>query len=412
MWSQRCPDTGHQHTKLGGVRLKAVTEAVSSVGKELDLTVTAAVVNKPNEDYQLEELKLGKLYPDEVLVKLVASGMCQSDEALRVGDAEVPLPMVLGHEGAGVIEEVGSAVKGFKPGDQVIMAYNYCGTCPSCRTGHPSSCKEWVNLNMSGARADGTYTFFKEDGTPVSNFFFQSSFSTHTITNANNLIKVSDDTDLRLVGPLGCGLLTGFGTVVNGLKPETSSSIAVFGTGAVGIGTLLAGKIEGCSTVIAIDIHDSRLELAKELGATHTINSRTENLAERIAEITDGKGVDYSVDTTGVTAVMKAAIDVLAIGGVTAPVAVTPNSVELNTFMDLVLGNRKLVGILMGDAVPQLAVPKLIDYHKEGKFPYEKLMKFYKFSEINQAAAESNSGQTIKPVLIIDENYRKDQPLV
>lgn len=156
----------------------------------------------------------------------------------------------------------------------------------------------------------------------------------------------------------------------------------------------------------------SRLELAKELGATHTINSRTEDLAQRIAEITDGKGVDYSVDTTGVTAVMKAAIDVLAIGGVTAPVAVTPNSVELNTFMDLVLGNRKLVGILMGDAVPQLAVPKLIEYHKEGKFPYEKLMKFYKFSEINQATADSNSGETIKPVLIIDESYRKDQPLV
>lgn len=376
------------------------------------MKITAAVVNGVNEDYQLEELNLGELYPDEVVVKMVASGICHSDEALRIGDAEYPMPAVFGHEGAGIIEKVGSAVKNFKVGDQVVMAYNYCGTCPSCRTGHPSSCNQWTVLNFGGTRPDGSYTFFKADGTPVSNFFTQSSFTTHTITNVNNLIKIEPEADLRLVGPLGCGLLTGFGTVVNGLNPKTSSSIAVFGTGAVGLGALMAAKIEGCSTIIAIDIHDSRLESARELGATHTINSRTENLAERIAEITSDQGVHYSVDTTGISSVMKASIDVLAIGGVSAPVAVTPNSIEFNTFMDLVMANRKLIGVLMGDAVPQITIPQLIQYHKEGKFPFDKLVKFYKFNEINQAAADSNSGHTIKPILIIDENYRKDEPLV
>ncbi|SEN88695.1 aryl-alcohol dehydrogenase [Mesobacillus persicus] len=371
------------------------------------MKVTAAVVNGVNEDYQLEQLTLGELYPDEVVVKMVASGICHSDEALRVGDAEYPLPAVLGHEGAGIVERIGSAVKDFAVGDQVVMSYNYCGTCPSCRTGHPSSCNQWTGLNMSGARTDGSHTFFKEDGTPVSNFFTQSSFSTHTIVHTNNLIKVDPEADLRLIGPLGCGFLTGCGTVVNGLKPRVGSSIAVFGTGAVGLGALMTGKIEGCSTIIAIDIHDSRLETAKELGATHTINSRTENLAERIAEITDGLGVDYSIDTTGVSAVMKASVEVLAIGGIAAPVAVTPNSIEINTFMDLVLANRKLIGVLMGDAVPQIEIPKLIQFHKEGKFPFDKLVKYYKFSEINQAAADSNNGQTIKPILIIDEDYRK-----
>lgn len=220
------------------------------------------------------------------------------------------------------------------------------------------------------------------------------------------------EADLRLVAPLGCGLLTGFGTVLNGLKPKTSSSFAVFGTGAVGLGALMAAKIEGASIIIAVDIHDSRLETARELGATHTINSRTENLEERIAEITEGLGVNYSVETTGISAVMKSSIDVLGIGGVSAPVAVTPNSLEFNTFMDLVLANRKLVGVLMGDAVPQLAVPQLIQYHKEGKFPFDKLVKLYKFNEINQAAADSNSGKTIKPILIIDESYRSAEPLV
>lgn len=376
------------------------------------MQITAAVVNGVNEVYKLEKLTLGELYPDEVVVRMVASGICHSDEALRIGDAAYPMPAVFGHEGAGIIEKVGSAVKDFNVGDQVVMAYNYCGTCPSCRTGHPSSCNQWTTLNMSGARTDGSYTFFKADGTPVSNFFTQSSFATYTITKTNNLIKVEPEADLRLIGPLGCGLLTGFGTVVNGLKPKIASSIAVFGTGAVGLGALMAAKIESCSTIIAIDIHDSRLETARELGATHTINSRTEDLAERIAEISGGLGVDYSVDTTGISAVMKASIEVLGIGGVSAPVAVTPNSIEFNTFMDLVLSNRKLIGVLMGDAVPQLAIPQLIQFHKEGKFPFDKLVKFYKFNDINQAAEDSNSGQTIKPILIIDESYRKDEPLV
>lgn len=376
------------------------------------MKVTAAVVNGINEDYKLEELTLGEIYPDEVVVKMVATGICHSDEALRVGDAAFPMPGVLGHEGAGIIEKVGAAVKDFNVGDQVIMAYNYCGTCPSCRTGHPSSCNQWTSLNFAGTRPDGSHTFFKADGTPVSNFFAQSSFATYTITNANNLIKIDPEEDLRLIGPLGCGLLTGFGTVINGLKPKTSSAIAVFGTGAVGLGVLMSAKIEGCSTIIAIDIHDSRLEIARELGATHTINSRTENLTERITEIRGDLGVDYSVDTTGISAVMKSSIEVLGIGGITAPIAVTPNSIEFNTFTDLVLSNRKLIGILMGDAVPQIAVPQLIQYHKEGKFPFDKLVKFYKFNEINQAAADSNSGQTIKPILIIDESYRKDEPLV
>ena len=178
------------------------TAEVEESSKMKKIRVKAAVINGVNEDYQIEELTLGELYPDEVIVKMVASGMCHSDEALRVGDANYPLPAVLGHEGAGIIEEVGSAVKDFNVGDQVIMAYNYCGTCPSCRTGHPSSCNQWPALNMSGGRADGSHMFYKEDGTPVSNFFTQSSFASHTITNVNNLIKVDPEVDLRLVGSI------------------------------------------------------------------------------------------------------------------------------------------------------------------------------------------------------------------
>lgn len=376
------------------------------------MKITAAVVNKANEEYAFETVTLSEIQPDEVIVKMVASGICQSDEGIRTGKVDFPLPAVLGHEGAGIIEKVGAAVTEFAVGDQVVMAYDYCGSCGHCRTGHPSSCEQWPARNMFGVRPDGSHIFFKEDGTPITNFFYQSSFATYTVTRVNNLIKVDPDVDLRFVGPLGCGLLTGFGTVVNGLKPETGSSIAVFGTGGVGFGSLMAAKIEGCETIIAIDIHDARLEMAKELGATHTINSLTENLAEQIGEITGGKGVNYSIDTTGIPAVIKASVGVLSIGGTTAPIAITNQETPINTTLELAIANRSIKGILMGDAIPQMAVPQLIRYYNQDKFAFDKLVKFYKFDDINQATADSNSGATIKPVLIIDETYRKDEPVV
>lgn len=375
------------------------------------MLIKAAVVNGVNEDYQFEQVRLDEPRADEVIVKIVASGICRSDEAARTGKAPQVFPAVLGHEGAGIVEKVGSAVKDLEVGDQVVLGFNYCGNCDSCRTGHPTICEKWPKLNMTGVRDDGSHTIFKEDGSPVANIFTQSSFATHALVNVNNVTKVDSDIDLRLVGPLGCGFATGSGTVINGLQLKANSSIAVFGTGAVGLGALMAAVIEGCTTVIAIDIHDERLELALELGATHTINSKTEDLNERIREITGDKGVDYSVDTTGVPPVMKSSIDVLAVRGVAAPIAVTPHNLEINTSQDLVPVSRKIIGVLMGDSYPQITIRQLIDYYKEGRFPFDKLIKFYRFEDIQRAAEDSNTGKTIKPVIIIDEDYRKDEPV-
>lgn len=370
------------------------------------MNVTAAVINRTNAPYQLEELQLGTLQPDEVNVKLVASGICHSDEALRVGDRAFTFPAVLGHEGAGIVEEVGRAVTGVKPGDHVVMSYAWCGQCPQCRHGHPSHCHQWASLNEGGFRPDGSAIFTKKEGTPVANFFSQSSFATHTLTRFNNLVVLDKKTDLRLVAPLGCGLLTGAGTVFNGLKPAPGSTIAIFGTGAVGFGAIMAAKIAGCSTIIAVDIHDSRLDLAKSLGATDVINSKSQDAVAAIRRLTLGAGVNASVDTTGLSAVMKSALDVLAIGGTLAPVAVTRHEITFNTMRDLVASSRRMIGVLMGDAVPQTSIPQLIEYHARGLFPIEKLIKFYDFKDINQAREDSASGVTIKPVLIIDKSYR------
>lgn len=370
------------------------------------MNVTAAVINQTNAPYQLEELQLSPLQPDEVKVKVIASGICHSDEAVRVGDGPYTFPAVLGHEGAGIVEEVGSAVKDVKPGDHVVMSYAWCGHCPQCRHGHPSLCHDWIPLNEGGFRPDGSAIFSKKDGTPVANFFSQSSFATHTLTKFHNLIVLDKKMDLRLAAPLGCGLLTGAGTVFNGLKPAAGSTIAIFGTGAVGLGAMMAAKIAGCRTIVAVDIHDSRLELARSLGATHTINSKQQDALAVIKSLTSDDGVSASIDTTGQSAVMKTALDVLAIGGTLAPVAVTRHDISFNTMRDLVASSRRMIGVLMGDAVPQTSIPQLIDYHQRGLFPIEKLVKFYDFSDINQASQDSASGATIKPVLILDKSYR------
>lgn len=370
------------------------------------MKIKAAVVNGVGEDYQIEDLELAEMRPDEIIVKIVASGMCMSDETIRKGGTSVSMPVVLGHEGSGIVEKVGEAVKTFKPGDQVVMSYAYCGHCPSCRTGRPAVCDDWMKLNFLGVRDDGSHTLHKENGTPVGNFYGQSSFATHALVHESNLIKVGKDADLRLIGPLGCGFLTGSGTVINGLKPEAGSSIAVFGTGAVGLAAMMAAKIEGCSNIIAVDIHDSRLEIARELGATHTINSKEEDPVEKIREITNGVGVNYSVDTTGVTPVMKTALTVLSKSGVFAPVAVSKNGIEINPTAELIMSNKSIIGRLMGDGIPQLSIPQLVKFYKEGRFPFDKLVKFYAFDEINQAAHESVTGAVIKPILIMDENYK------
>lgn len=369
------------------------------------MKVKAAVVNGVNQPYTFETLNLAELKDDEVRVRIVATGICHSDDALRLGHAAYEFPGVLGHEGAGIVEKVGAGVSNVQEGDHVVLAYAYCSHCHHCLEGIPAACTDWLTLNWGELHPDGTPFFTRDNGEVVRNFFHQSSFANHINVKATNITQVDKDVDLRLVAPLACGLMTGVGTVVNGLAVKPGSSIVIFGTGAVGLAAMMAAKISGCTTIIAVDIHDARLTLAKELGATHIINSKSTDVLEKIREITNQVGVNYSVDTTGVESVMKLSLDVLAIRGVAAPIAVTNQNITLNTLTDLALSSKKMIGVLMGATVPQLSIPKMIEYYKNGLFPFDRLIQLYDFEDINQASADSLSGKTIKPVLVVDKNY-------
>jgi len=314
----------------------------------------------------------------------------------------VPLPAVLGHEGSGIVEKVGAGVTTLEPGDHVVMGFAHCGKCNQCLSGHPYVCERFFELNFVGKMEDGTCRHHNHANEDLSIFFGQTSFGTYTVVNERNVVKVDKDVDLALLGPLGCGIQTGSGAVLNRLKPESGSSIIVFGAGAVGLSALMAAKSIGCSTIIAVDVHDNRLELAKELGATHTINGRNVNVPEEVKKIVAG-GANYAVETAGVPGILRQAVDSLGIRGVVcqigAPPLGTEEKIDVN---DLLLANKTITGVVEGDSVPRIFIPQLISLYKDGKFLFDKLVKFYRFEDINQAVADSKSGSTIKPIIKID----------
>lgn len=365
------------------------------------MKVNAAVATAPQTDLDIRELTLDEPHADEITVRMVASGVCHTDAIVRDQWYPTPLPAVLGHEGSGIVEAVGADVVDLKVGDKVVLAPASCGVCENCTAGHPQYCVEFYDLNFGGSRKDGS-KMFDDNGSPVSsNFFGQSSFATASNVRARNAVKVDDDAPVELLGPLGCGIMTGSGAVLNVLKPSPGESIAVFGTGAVGLAGMLAAKAAGATTIIMVDIIPSRLEFAKELGATHVVNSKETDPVEAIGEITGGRGVSYALDTTGVPQVFSQMTKSLALRGHGALVGAAKLGTEAPFDIGTLLTSGINVSMVVeGDALPREFIPKLISLHERGMFPFDKLVKTYDFKDINQAFADSESGSTIKPIIV------------
>ena len=355
--------------------------------------IQAAVLRTKGGPLKIEPLELEGPRDDEVLVRLVATGICHTDINMCDDWDEAADPVVLGHEGAGVVEQVGTSVKSVRRGDQVVLSYQSCGRCRHCRSGRPPDCEHFYEANFGFQRLDGSNALHRSG--VRGHFFGQSSFATHALTTPRNLVKIPKNLRLETLAPLGCGLQTGAGTVMTSLKVQSGTSIAIFGTGAVGLAAVMAARIVGADPIIGVDIIPGRLELALELGATHTIDNRHEAVASRIAAITGG-GVDYVLEITGNPTMHQLGTEVLNPRGTVALLtgASAPDSLP---------GGRKALEIIQGDAVPQRFIPRLIALYREGQFPFDRLLKFYAFSEINQAIADAKRGETIKPVLRISE---------
>jgi aryl-alcohol dehydrogenase len=353
--------------------------------------IQAAVLRKKGGPLKIESLEMEGPREDEVLVRLVASGICHTDIDFVDDWQKTDNAVVLGHEGAGVVEQAGKKVKRVRRGDHVVLSYQSCGRCRQCRSGRPAHCDRLYELNFGFQRRDGSNALHRSG--VRGNFFGQSSFATHCLATERNLVKVSKNLDLEVLSPLGCGLQTGAGTVMNSLKVPEGASIAVFGTGAVGLAAAMAARLVGADPIIGVDIKPWRLKLGLKLGLTHTIDNRRQDVAAHIADIT-GHGVDYVVETTSISKMHQLAIDVLNPHGVVA-------LLTGETGTDSLPEGRRTLGIIEGDAVPQHFIPKLIGLYQKGQFPFDRLIKFYAFNDINQAIADVKRGDTIKPVLRI-----------
>ncbi|WP_168073867.1 NAD(P)-dependent alcohol dehydrogenase [Caulobacter sp. SSI4214] len=361
--------------------------------------IKAALTPCQGGAWEMGSVALDEPRGDEVLVRIVATGVCHTDISVRDQHLPVQLPAVLGHEGAGVIEQVGPDVTTLKPGDHVVLTMTHCGKCDQCVAGHTVYCDQIMPLNFGGRRQDGTATLTHE-GHPISGCFFgQSSFATHALASERNAVRVPSDVDLALLGPLGCGIQTGAGTVINVLKPQMGSSIAIFGAGAVGLAAVMAAKVVGCTTIIAVDLHENRLQLARELGATHALKAGTDTV-ETIREVSGG-GVHYAIDTTAAPAVIRQSVDVLRMRGRCILVGVPKPGAEMTLPVMNLLFGQSIGGALEGEATPKTFIPQMIALWRQGKFPFDKLIRFYDFDQINQAVADSESGATLKPVLRI-----------
>jgi aryl-alcohol dehydrogenase len=372
-------------------------------GRKDGMKITAAVVPARGAPFEIQALDLVRPLADEVLVRIVASGMCHTDLHARDGYfPNLSYPVVCGHEGAGIVEETGAAVADLAPGDPVVISFPWCGECEACRGGRTSYCSNARALKSGGKRADGSMPMSR-DGQPVySCFFQQSSFATFAVAPAKDVVRIRRDAPVELLGPLGCGLQTGAGAVLNVMQPEAGKSIAIYGVGGVGLAGLMAAKIAGCDPIIAVDRLPARLALAKELGATHALASpRNDNLAETLAEIRriTGAGTHFALETSAVPAVFRLAVDALRGLGTCVLVGSARTGTEVSFEMPWLQGGRTVRGVVQGDSRPREFIPRLVDLFMAGRFPLDRLVTSYELADINHAAADATSGATIKPIL-------------
>lgn len=363
------------------------------------MQIQATVVEKQGSPIQVETIELDEPKTNEVLIKTVATGICHTDIAGRdMGMA--PYPVALGHEGAGIVEKVGMGVTTLQPGDHVVVSFGHCGKCEHCLSGHPALCDHINELCFNGTNYDGTHRLHTTEGQVINTFFGQSSLANYIVADIHNIVKVDPAVELKYLGPLGCGFQTGAGTIFNGVKPELGSSIVIAGAGGVGLAALMAAHLYNPTHLIIIDHNDGKLALAKDLGATDLINtSKVDDVNDAIRKIVPN-GPDYAIDSTGYAPLITAQLRALKKGGKLYLVGIG-GQLDI-TGMDIMSESKQIIGFVEGDAVPQIFINKIIDYYKQGKFPLEKLMKFYQFKDVERAFEDFENGKVVKPVILFD----------
>jgi S-(hydroxymethyl)glutathione dehydrogenase/alcohol dehydrogenase len=367
------------------------------------MKMKAAILQELNTPLKIEQVDLDEPKDKEVLVKLVATGVCHTDIHCIKGDLATPPPVVLGHEGAGIVERAGKDVTNVGPGDKVILTVApYCGKCPACMMGVPTSCEDYPTTTMMmGSMTDGTKRLKRKNGEELSHFMAQSSFAEYAIVHESAVVKVREDAPLDVVCLLGCGVSTGIGAVINKARVKAGSSVAVFGCGGVGLAVMMTAKLVGARQIIAVDMLDKKLEFARELGATDLVNASQDDPVAKIADIAAG-GVDYAFEAIGNTTAMTQAFHSVYArpGGIAVVLGLAPIgssfSIEAWRFMREVT----ITGCTAGSIRPQIDIPHYIDLYMVGRLPLDKLISaHYPLAQINKAIKDTIDGKIMRGVI-------------
>ncbi|MFF8874556.1 NAD(P)-dependent alcohol dehydrogenase [Streptomyces massasporeus] len=366
---------------------------------------TAVLQHAPGGPFSLESVELGPLAADEIIVRMAGVGVCHTDWTAAAGTVPLPTPFVLGHEGAGTVTALGSQVSTLALGDQVVLSFDACRSCPQCAAGHPAYCVLSAALNYTGTRPDGTTTMTREGGPVHGSWFGQSSFATHAVASVRNAVRVpaaADGLPLDILGPLGCGLLTGAGTVFRVLRPRAGQSIVVFGLGTVGLSAVMAAAVAGCDPLVGVDPNPLRRRMADALGCTHTLDpAAVEDVGWSLAAIT-GQGADFTVDTVGSGTVVRQALEALRTPGSCATLGLQALENDITIDQGHLLMGRTLTGVIEGDAEPRVLIPHLTELWRQGRFPFERLIERFPFHRVQDAMDAARAGRVVKPVLVFD----------
>jgi aryl-alcohol dehydrogenase len=366
------------------------------------MKITAAIAHAAHQPFRVEQLDMEDPRHDEVLVRIHGVGLCHTDLIARDQFIPIPLPAVLGHEGAGIVLAVGEQVTKVKVGDRVVMSFSSCGHCARCAENLPSYCTSFPDLNYAGRRADGSSGIRMNGAVVSSSFFGQSSFASHALAQERNLVKVEDPSlPLQILGPLGCGFQTGAGAIMRSLACASGSSVCIFGGGPVGLAAVMGARIRQCATVILVEPIAARRTVAQSLGATHVIDPAAGPVDQAIRAMAPA-GVEYALDTSGREDVIMTALGVLGSHGVLGLVGVPPrpeSAISVNLASLITFGHR-IHGIIEGDSDLDGFIPELLDHFKAGRFPFDTLVKTYPLDRINEAMAAQLRGDCIKAILI------------
>lgn len=363
------------------------------------MQISAAISRGADLPFTIQDVSIADPRPGEVLVRLVATGICHTDLVTKRLFPD-GTPVVLGHEGAGIVEQVGKDIDEVGVGDHVVLSFQSCAQCGPCRSGSPAYCEQFVRLNMSGFRADGSSPLSRDREQVAGSFFGQSSFATYALVTPRNLIVVADDVDLVAAAPFGCSMQTGAGAVVNVLQPHSSARIVVLGAGGVGMAAIMAARALGVEIIVAVDLNPERLDVAMSLGASTVVDGESPAVVKQVRSATGG-GATHALDTTAVPAVITSALDMLAPRGELVLVGLGTSRLEIDATR-LLVGGRTIRGCIEGDADPQTFIRRLVHWHREGKFPIEQIIRTYPFTDIDAAIADTAAGNAIKPVLVFD----------